>query len=748
MTNYTTAKTLLSAWMRPAAALLFGCAYLMIIGAASGCSDDDNNAAPNQPDAGFEDTDHTIEPDTTDEGELLDRPASVEILVVPARAIYQPDTLIQTGFQVYDGRGVLMSEQSVTWSVAPTSAATREGNGFRLHERGPLTFQACTVDIGASGQPVCGEKQIIVAYPTPVITLTKPEPGAWLGADGSTAIEVEGKIADSSAPLHAFVNGREVTLDANNRFSTTLTPHFGTNHIEVLVSDGLSSTSAEAMLDVIWAPAWYPVAHGAESTSFSFNDGLVLDLGQRFFDDGQVPLQTIESEYQTNDLADILALLIRNIDFMAQIPNPVIDSGDTQLNITSLSFDEPTVAVDLTDTGVEIFIWVPSVEIGTQGSVSLNTQTLNLDGSISTDLAGVATLSIEKPGPGQSFVSEVKTLNLSLQNAQSNFTTPEANALFTLAESALRSKIELMLADTLSGQLIDPLPEMLTGALNSIEAQLSDLSFDLETEFTDPLTLGLGGSIYDFDIIYRDTMRALLATEVSADKPAHFTHSPGIPMAGEYQSELPLFHSSRAQVGLRLGLLNGLLHTLWATGFLEIELTDLMPAQFASIIKETHLSAKLQPILTRPRAGEPYDFILSAGQMEIEAELLSQVDTYVINIEVGMRMTLADNAISLTVPDEPRIIAWVKSSSADSALIPSATIESLVLNQVWPQIEETLQAGLSFELPLPSMDGLSGIAPSLSALQVEFLLSRPISYRDGFIILDAELRGTLPVAAP
>src|SRR5690554_8049692 len=99
-----------------------------------------------------------------------------------------------------------------------------------------------------------------------------------------------------------------------------------------------------------------------------------------------------------------------------------------------------------------------------------------------------------------------------------------------------------------------------------------------------------------------------------------------------------------------------------------------MPAQFASIIKETHLSAKLQPILTRPRAGEPYDFILSAGQMELEAELLSQVDTYVINIEVGMRMTLADNAIQLTAPDEPRIIAWVKSTSAVRALIPGATI--------------------------------------------------------------------------
>lgn len=738
-TNYT---ALLSAWMRPATTLLLGCGCALILGGMVGCSADDNAGAAPQNDAGFEDT------DVVDEGEPLARAASVEVTVLPARATYNPDTVIQVGARIFDGFGELMPGAGYHWTVEPEGAATRDGSGFRLHQRGPVTFHACTAETGVYGEPICGSKRISVAYETPVVTVTKPEPGAWLGADGSTSVEVEGHVSESNAELHAFVNGKEVALDANNNFATTLTPHFGTNHIEVIVSDGVSATSGEAMLDVIWAPAWHEMTHDAASTSFNFDDGLVLDLGQRFFDDRQAPMQPDESNYQTDDLADILTLLIRNIDFMDQIPNPVLDSGDTQLSITSVTFEEPTVTLDLTDNGVEIFLWVPGVEIGTSGAVSLNTQTLDLNGSISTDIAGVATLSIEKPGPGEDFVSEVETLNLSLQNAESNFSTPEANAIFTLAESALRTKIESLLADTLRDQLIEPLPALLTGALNTIETQLSELSFDLETEFTDPLTLGLEGSIYDFDIIYRDTMRALLATEVSADKPAQFSQTPGIPLSGELKNELPFFHSSRAQIGLRLGLLNGLLHTLWETGFLEIELTDLIPAQFASLVKEAQLSAKLQPILTRPRAGEPYDFMLSAGQMEVEAELLSQVDTYVINIEVGMRMTLEDNAISLVVPDEPKVIAWVKSTTGDTALMPSSTIESLVLDQVWPEIEETLQQGLSFELPLPAMDGLAGIAPSMSALQVEFLMSRPLSYRDGFIILDAELRGTLPTPSP
>src|SRR5699024_10543402 len=161
--------------------------------------------------------------------------------------------------------------------------------------------------------------------------------------------------------------------------------------------------------------------------------------------------------------------------------------------------------------------WVPAVEIETQGEAKLGAEILDLDGTITTDIAGVATLQIEKPAPGQDFVAGVEQLSLSLQNAESHFSTPEANAIFKLAESALRSKVESILADTLREQFIDELPTLLAGALNSIEQELSGVSFDLDTDFTDPLTLSLDGTIGDFSTTYRGAMTAVLATQVGAD---------------------------------------------------------------------------------------------------------------------------------------------------------------------------------------------------------------------------------------
>lgn len=717
-------------------------AALCLLGGV-GCSDDSGGTGGQQitPDAGPEpDAPDTSEPEET----RLDRAASLEVNISPTRPTYRSNTVVQLDATIYDGYGEPMGVQSVKWSADPDEAATAENPGYRLNTPGPLTFRACTTDPGVDGEPICGFKRIIVRDESPDIEITSPEPGAWLGADGATTIPVTGQINADFGDLKTYINGQKVEADDSGKFSAVLTPHFGINHIEAVVSDGLSSSAAETALDVLWAPAWYDTANTSAHTAFSFTDALVLDLGQLLFDDGHAPSQPDESTWRGEDLADILSLLISHIDFMEQIPNPLLDSDSAELSILSLSMGEPAVGLELTDTGAELFVWVPDVEISTEGEVNLDTQSLNLDGAITTDMAGFATLTLEQRG--EEFFADIDAISLSLQNAESAFDTPEANALFKLAESALRLKVEEVLADTLREQFIDQLPELLTDALNSIEEQLASLSFDLETEFTSPLTIDMGGSIAGFETRYRDALTATLEMEVTTDKAAVFTHSPGIPLTGPHASELPLFKSSSAQVAVRLALLNGLLHSLWESGFLELDLTDLMPEQYAGLVQNAQLSAKLQPVLTRPRAGEPYDFILSAGQMEIETEMLAQVDTHGVNIEVGILMSLEDNAIALTIPDPPRVRAWTKSTSADEPVISKSTIETLLIDEVWPQLESTLSDGLAFNLPVPSFDGLADFAPAMSGLDVAFLLARPVSYRDGFIIFDIKLDASLPLA--
>jgi hypothetical protein len=680
-------------------------------------------------------------------GETVDMTlaASIEVTLDPLRAVYQTGLTVTPEAVVRNGNDEVMSAAEVEWTVEPTSAASADAGSYELLGEGEVTFKACTVEAGIYGESVCGEKRILVDDRPPILEVTSPTPGEWLGDDGAQTITVAGTIDDTHGTQAVYVNGKGAQVSDDGTFTVSIAPEFGVNHIEVVASDAVNRAADKVLFDVLWAPSYYDMTNTATHTGFSFDDGLVLDLGQRFFDDGQTPVQPDESAYVTEDLVDILTLLVKNIDFMNQIPDPVLDTDSGQLRITDLTIGEPQVLLDLTDTGAELFIWVPDVDIQTQGGIALDDRVLDLTGSIDAEIAGYAVLDITKPAPGEDFVADVTDISMSIQNAESNFASPEANAVFELAESALRGTIEDILVGTLSDQFVDELPALLVDALNSIEDQLSGLSFDLDTEFTDPLTIILDGMIDVFETTYRNSMTAILSTDISANQPSALTHSPGIPLAVPYTNELALFESSRAQVGVRLALLNGLLHTLWETGFLEIDLTSVMPDDYAGVTEHAELSAKLQPILSRPKAGEPYDFMLRAGQMEIEAELLNQTDVYVVNLEVGILMSLADNAISLTVPDDPTIITWVASTTGERSILDEDAVRGLIMNEVWPQIEDTLKQGLSFELPVPGLSGISDLAPTLSELDVQFLLDRPVDFRNGFIIFDAILQGTLPL---
>lgn len=346
--------------------------------------------------------------------------AAVDVTLDPARAIYKVGATVTPSATVLNGNGEPMPGAEVTWTVEPAGIAAEDGGAYKLEAEGELTLEACTVENGVEGTPVCGKKRIVVDDAPPTVEVISPAPGEWISSGAAAEITVEGKVSDTHDDVHAFVNGVGVDLDDQGNFTTTIDAEFGVNHIEVVATDGRTSASGQALLDVLWAPDYYAMSSTASETAFNFSDGLVLDLGQRFFDDGEAPHQPDETTYMTDDLVDILVLLVKNIDFMSQIPDPVLDNESGQLRITDLSLGEPQVMLELTDGGAEMFIWIPDVELSTQGGITFDQQVLDLTGSIDAEIAGFAALSIEKPGAGQAFVANVDEVDLSIQSAESN----------------------------------------------------------------------------------------------------------------------------------------------------------------------------------------------------------------------------------------------------------------------------------------------------------------------------------------
>src|SRR5690606_10924612 len=148
-----------------------------------------------------------------------------------------------------------------------------------------VTFTGC---VATETEPVCGRSTISVDAGPPRIELESPTPGDELSVDEAPTIPVVGRVIDSHGTVRAFVNGAPVDLDEDGRFMTEVRPVFGVNHIEVAATDGLQPVETIAAADVIWGATFHPADEGALS-SVSFDDGISLRLGQRFFDDG-IPL--------------------------------------------------------------------------------------------------------------------------------------------------------------------------------------------------------------------------------------------------------------------------------------------------------------------------------------------------------------------------------------------------------------------------------------------------------------------------
>jgi Glucodextranase, domain B len=115
------------------------------------------------------------------------------------------------------------------------------------------------------------------------VEITSPKAGAELLAADTPTIEIDGTVASTNPGfgiLQVFVNGTQVDL-VDGKFTATLEPEVGINHIAVQANDGFGQVVARE-LDVVWAPEYLTPIAG--TTGFDVTGGIELRLGQRFFD--------------------------------------------------------------------------------------------------------------------------------------------------------------------------------------------------------------------------------------------------------------------------------------------------------------------------------------------------------------------------------------------------------------------------------------------------------------------------------
>ncbi len=673
-------------------------------------------------------------------------PADFEAQINPSRTWYHTGQTVLLLGVVTDGLGEAIDDVEVIWTVEPAGAATLDAPlmaptnaSFTLNTEGSASFTGCVVPREEDVAPfLCDTLRIRIDDGMPALEVETPTPGAEI--EGGDGITVRGSVADRSM-VNVYLNGTPAVVDEMGRFEGTVEGYFGVNHLVVSATDGLTDVS-DVEMDVLWAPSFTP-ALGPDGTPLvQLDDGLSVWLGQDFFDDG-APVDTTARPVTTNDMADVLQLVIASLDVGSFIPDPVVDNpGTFTLRVTDAAITEAQVEIDVTEEGADLFVRLGRVSANTSGVLMIEGTSLPLTGSVSGSAVAYAPLTIRKDGPDAELVVELGTLVVGLESVQGEFVSSETAAVFRLAEGLFRTTIEDALVAALQDTLAGSVPGILRDAFGSIDTALAGQSIELNSAPLPPVRIEIDGRMTQLRSSFRRDLTAVLRTDISTTTPSVHPDSLGVPRLTTLRA-LPFVNEGSLQLGIRLAMLNGLLHSLWASGLLDIDATSILPDGISGLVSEARIVGRMQPLLRPPRADETDTLVLSLGQLELELRFMGEPVRFAMSLDAGVSITLTASRIAVDVAEVPTLHIWTLQAPSNPRLLSADTIETLLLD-LWPSLRESVVGGLAIDLPLPAIGDLGGLAPDLAGLTLSLDMTDALRTRRGVLVMRAEMTGELP----
>jgi hypothetical protein len=586
----------------------------------------------------------------------------------------------------------------------------------------------CTED---SCQPAngCHHEPLETAECLPDLVITYPPRGSQIldTTEGPLhAVIVTGYVRLPASPmLNLKINNEWVQVKPDGTFAHQMLTKQGLNIIKAVLRDKYYHHDEVVQTFQVSGKYYAPTE--------AVPNSLGLLLAQQVFDD--------DDEGTLDDLAAIATRIVRAIDFMSFVPNPVV-AGDfawcdysvrvknlilTIGNIDIQALDDYLLlTLKIHDVGVPIDVKVGGflcslASTGVMARVSLIEVNIALRPVLDAD--GV--LKIEKAW----MKYNVEGLDLQIDND-----------LVDLVYGFLNLDLPAMIAEIVDTQLEPVLTEMLNGIASSLVLD-QDVEVPLPIPgFTEPLKFHLSakpgyvqvvepslaiGYTVDLSAAEKGTPYELLGSPsnsnclYSAWSPHDFKHFQGV---------------DELNIGVWDDVLNKLLHAVWYSGVLELNLTidDIMgllgggeeggnPLEgFPVEIKALKISAMLPPDIST--CWSLHRTRLEVGDLRVDADILFggldiQLTLY-LALQASFHFTLtpspAGSAVGIALDSIDTIDVEIADINDDMVGMKGALV-SLFRDTLFPMILDQVSAGELFAFTLPRIyvgDLLAGLDTS------------------------------------
>jgi len=665
----------------------------------------------------------------------------VEVTLSPRRPVYGPEDEVTARARVFAVTGAALDDVSFAFDVAPAGAATVDALGrITWAAEGPGAVRACTPE------GVCGETAFWVDAGPPKLTIASPETGSALGGDQTSTIRVRGNAVDSSGAVVVRVNGDVVGVEPSGDFLVDLPARFGVNHVEVTADDGVRRPPSRATRDVLWAPRWVR----ADADGVTLPEAGALRLDQSLLD-SDAPRPALDAaQVALPNLASLLTTALALAEPDALLPQAPLSEGDVlRLSIEGVDLGAPEVELRVVPEGLELFLRLGEIRVTTAGAFAFQGESIALDGALVARVAAFALIDVVTQEG--TLTAAHRASGVVVEGIEGRFADPAANALIETLGGRLRGLVEGLVEDVIVGVVRDQLPTLLSDGLQGLVGGLARLPVELNTGIAGApvasLTLGLSPARVTTP---RDTFVGVeLDARVSQRAPvvSPSERVPGVPALEASSSPRAL----DAQIGLllRLELLNALLHEVWRTGLLQLELP--LPDALAATLGRVTIDARLPPVVAPalPGSAWPLDAQIGALRVEIRAPAAERGDVYMVRLAAGLTLAPGDTGtLSLSTEPEPRVDAELIEQADDQPVLTPDALEVLFATAVWPQLEQALAGGLAVTLPEVQVDAgaFAGFAPRLQSLALRPDLSSAPRLVDGWLVLTGGLALTVGLA--
>jgi hypothetical protein len=518
-------------------------------------------------------------------------PASLAVGVTPDRALYTIGEVVSLTWTVSDEFGNLVENPPVRFSSVPLVSSFGEGR-FRFENEGIFRLTVFVARPTATGEPLVGSVELVVNETGPTISCGSPAYGEMINAAPGSSIFLTGMTGDEFGVASVTVNGEPAFIRPDGSFAIEMEAEFGMNFAEVIAEDELGATSSRSCA-FLAANQWIP-----ENTFF--NDDIALTLAQDAFDDG-VPTDGLDS------LNDIIYAMLNSSEVVAQIDsalngaNPiypstcVLDSWfgcvvRVGVNYRYFELDGPnTSSLTLTTGGLQIAAEVRGIEVGLQ-----ITGTFGTSGWVSLSRMGInMTFDLSLSG-GRPRISLRRLDGVTVGSINSDFSGITGFVLDIVVD-IFEDDIRDLVRDQIQSFIQDEVNAILDDTISGLDiSSLGDIIEVPRLDSDETISLGFG---IQFSTIAVSSARALFA--LGSRFTAPITHGGGTFGAAQPPGAVLDDTSSgrSVKIGMNLGMLNQILHTLWRAGLFDAAiggstLSDSVPSDAAAI-----LYANLPPVV-------------------------------------------------------------------------------------------------------------------------------------------------------